>query len=36
MGAGPIYPATVPAGAPATSFEGATGLGEKAKPVDPP
>jgi len=36
MGAGPVYPATVPSGAPAGSFGGAGDLGEEAKPVPPP
>jgi len=35
MGAGPVYPATVPAGAPAGSVGGARDLGEEAKPVPP-
>jgi len=34
--AGPVYPATVPAWAPAGFFGGAGGLGEEAKPVPPP
>jgi len=36
MGAGPVYPATVPAGAPAGSVGGASDLEEETKPVPPP
>jgi len=36
IGAGPVYPAIVPAGAPTGSLGGARGLGEEAKPVPPP
>jgi len=35
IGAGPVYPATVPVGAPAGSLGGAGGLGEEAKSVPP-
>jgi len=35
MGAGPVYPATIPAGAISGAFGGGGGLGE-AKPIPPP